>query len=59
MALEGVRRVRVWELGERVEIGVDVSPGDTAADVLHRVREATEAMRGPDEEWDVGMLAES
>lgn len=58
MLVDGVLRVRVWEMGAKLEIGVEVAPQDAVGDVLHRVREATEAMRGPEEEWDVGVLTE-
>ena len=50
--------VRVWELADRVEVGVHVAPNDAATDVLQRVREVTEAMREGDEIWEVGLLTE-
>jgi hypothetical protein len=54
--VDGVVRVRVWELPDRVEIGVVVAVGAAAADVLKRVTELAEAMRAIDEVWDVGLL---
>jgi len=60
LALDGVASVRVWELPGRVEIGVQVVPSSTPADVLPRVTELTRAMReNDDEEWAVGVLAET
>jgi hypothetical protein len=52
----GVALVRVWELPTRVEIGIVVAPFDAATDVLRRVSDVVEALRSPDEEWDVGLL---
>jgi hypothetical protein len=52
----GVALVRVWELPARVEIGIVVAPFDAATDVLRRVSDVVEALRSPDEEWDVGLL---
>lgn len=56
LELDGVAGVRVWDLAERVEIGVRVAPGDTVAAVLQRVTELAESLRGPEEQWDVGVL---
>lgn len=58
LEVEGVIAVRIWELPGRVEIGVRVSPADTAPDVIKRVREHVEALREDEEAWDVGVLAE-
>jgi hypothetical protein len=57
--IEGVVGVRVWELPDRVEIGVSVSRADTATDVLKRVLEITDAMRSPEETWEVGLLTDA
>jgi ribosome maturation protein Sdo1 len=59
LEVDGVVAVRVWELTDRVEIGVVVSHASSATDVLRRVSEVTDAMRAPDESWDVGLLTES
>lgn len=56
LEVEGVVRVQVWELPDRVEIGVAVSKADAATDVLQRVTEVTEALRSPEETWEVGLL---
>ena len=58
LEVDGVVGVQVWELSDRVEIGVHVAPIDAATDVLQRVREVTEAMREGDESWEVGLLTE-
>jgi hypothetical protein len=52
----GVASVRVWELPQRVEIGIMVAPFEPPVDVLRRVGEIIEALRSPDEDWDVGLL---
>ncbi len=57
--VEGVVGVRVWELPDRVEIGVAVSRADAAPDVLQRVVEVTEALRSPEETWEVGLLTDA
>ena len=57
--VEGVVAVRVWELSDRVEIGVSVSRADTATDVLKRVMEITDALRSPEETWEVGLLTDA
>ena len=59
LEIDGVVGVRVWELPDRVEIGVVASQGSPATDVLRRVTEVTDSMRSPDETWDVGLLTES
>ncbi len=59
LEVEGVVRVQVWELPDRIEIGVAVSRADTATDVLRRVTEVTDALRSPDETWEVGLLTEA
>ena len=58
MEVDGVVGVRVWELSDRVEVGIRVAPIDAAPDVLVRVREVTEAMRDGEEAWEVGLLTE-
>ncbi len=58
MEVDGVVGVRVWELSDRVEVGIRVAPIDAAPDVLVRVREVTEAMREGEEAWEVGLLTE-
>ena len=58
LEVDGVVGVHVWELADRVEVGVRVAPNDAATDVLQRVREVTEAMREGDEIWEVGLLTE-
>ena len=57
--VEGVVSVRVWELPDRVEIGVRVARSEVPTDVLKRVLEVTDAMRSPEEVWEVGLLTES
>lgn len=59
LEVEGVIGVRIWELPGRVEIGVRVSPADTAPDVIRRVHEHVDALRDGEEVWDVGVLSES
>lgn len=59
LEVDGVVGVRVWELADRVEVGIRVAPIDAATDVLARVREVTEAMREGDEVWEVGLLTEA
>jgi len=56
LEVEGVASVRVWEMGERVEVGVVASPNEPPTDVLRRVLDTIDALRAPDEEWDVGLL---
>lgn len=56
--VDGVAGVRIWELPKRVEIGILVAPFNGAIDVLQRVLEVIEALRSPDEEWDVGVLSD-
>jgi hypothetical protein len=58
LEVDGVVRVRVWELPDRVEIGIGVAMGDAPNDVLKRVLEVAEAMRNVDEVWDVGLLSD-
>ena len=58
LEVDGVVGVRIWELSDRVEVGIRVAPIDAAPDVLQRVRELIEAMREGDELWDVGVLTE-
>jgi hypothetical protein len=59
LEVDGVIGVKVWELPGRVEIGVRISPADTAPDVLKRVQDHVEALRDGAEVWDVGVLSES
>lgn len=59
LEVDGVVSVRVWELPDRVEIGISVAPGDAPTDVLKRVLEVTDALRAPDEVWDVGLLTDT
>jgi hypothetical protein len=58
LELEGIVTVRVWELPNRVEIGVRVAPSDTPADALNRVNELVDALREGEETWAVGLLEE-
>ncbi len=58
LEVEGVVGVRVWELPDRVEIGVSVSRAEAATDVLKRVLEVTDALRSPEETWEVGLLTD-
>jgi hypothetical protein len=58
LEVDGVVGVRIWELPDRVEVGIRVAPIDAASDVLTRVRELIEAMRENDERWEVGLLTE-
>jgi hypothetical protein len=58
LEVDGVVSVRVWDLVDRVEIGVVPSQTEAAGDVLRRVVEVTEAMRAPDEVWEVGILTD-
>nr|BAL57076.1 hypothetical protein HGMM_F46H12C25 [uncultured delta proteobacterium] len=58
LEVEGVVGVRVWELPDRVEIGLLVAPNEPPTDVLQRALEVTEALRAPEEHWDVGLLTE-
>lgn len=58
LEVEGVVGVRVWELPDRVEIGVAVSRAESATDVLKRVLEVTDSLRSPEESWEVGLLTE-
>lgn len=59
LELDGVVGARIWELPDRVEVGIRVAPIDAAPDVLQRVRELIEAMREGDERWEVGLLTET
>lgn len=56
LEVEGVVGVKVWELPDRIEIGVVPAFADAATDVIKRVLDITEALRAPDEQWDVGLL---
>ena len=56
--VDGVAGVRVWELPDRVEIGIVVAPSDPPNDVLKRVMEVVDALRDPEEAWDVGVLTD-
>jgi hypothetical protein len=58
LEVDGVVGVRIWELSDRVEVGIRVAPIDAAPDVLQRVRELIEAMREGDERWEIGLLTE-
>ena len=60
LEVDGVVGVRVWELPDRVEVGIRVAPIDAASDVLVRVREPIDAMREGenDERWEIGLLTE-
>ncbi|MDO9022154.1 MAG: hypothetical protein Q8S73_34410 [Deltaproteobacteria bacterium] len=58
LEVDGVVGVRIWELPDRVEVGIRVAPIDAASDVLQRVRELIEAMREGDERWEIGLLTE-
>lgn len=58
LEVEGVVRVRVWEMPDCVEIGIAVAHSDAAPDVLQRVLDLTEAMRNIDEVWEVGLLSD-
>lgn len=59
LEVDGVVSVRVWELPDRVEIGIRVAPIDAAPDVLQRAKDLVEAMREGDERWEVGLLTEA
>ena len=56
LEVEGVVWVKVWELADRIEIGVVPALSEAATDVLKRVSDVTDAMRAPDEVWEVGLL---
>jgi hypothetical protein len=58
LEIDGVVGARIWELPDRVEVGIRVAPIDAASDVLQRVRELIDAMREGDERWEVGLLTE-
>jgi hypothetical protein len=58
LEVEGVVAVRIWELRDRIEIGVVTAVADAAGDVLKRVMDVTEALRSPDEVWEVGLLTD-
>ncbi|MDB4930748.1 MAG: hypothetical protein JWM10_3232 [Myxococcaceae bacterium] len=58
LEVDGVVAVRIWELPDRVEVGIRVAPIDAAPDVLQRARELIDAMREGDERWEVGLLTE-
>ena len=58
LEIDGVVAVRVWESGSQVEIGIQPAPTDAPSAVLLRAREVTEALRGPDETWEIGLLNE-
>ena len=60
LEVDGVVGVRIWELPDRVEVGIRVAPIDAASDVLVRVRELIDAMREGenDERWEIGLLTE-
>lgn len=58
LEVDGVAGVRVWLLGDRVEVGVRAAPHGAATDVLTRVVEALDALRAPDDLWEVGLLTD-
>jgi len=58
LEVEGVIEVRVWDLPERVEVGVRLSVSSGAAEVLARVAEVVDALREEGEDWAVGVLTD-
>jgi hypothetical protein len=57
LEVEGVIEVRVWDLPERVEVGVRLSVSSGAAEVLARVAEVVD-VREEGEDWSLGVLTD-